>query len=120
MAQAIVMDFRENLIIFRQKPLRDIMKVPIAGHRVVVIGCSEHDLLEDIIDNAFCPSSALSIELEHTSHTEHFGQVASARKNWKVYTAEDVLRERMYALFEFWTGRNAPELIMEAAISQLE
>jgi predicted nucleic acid-binding Zn finger protein len=55
------------------------MKVSIAGHRVV-IGCSEHDLLEDIIDSAFCPSSSLFIELEHTSHSEHFRQVASARK----------------------------------------
>jgi shikimate 5-dehydrogenase len=116
-AQAIVMDFREKLIIFLLKTLKDIMKVSIAGHRVVVIGCSEHDLLDqDIIDSASCPSPSLFIELEHTSHSEHFGVVASASQNWKVYTAEYVLRERMYALFEFWTGRNAPKSVMEAAV----
>jgi shikimate 5-dehydrogenase len=115
--QATVMDFRENLIIFRLKTLKDIMKVSIAGHKAVLIGCSEHDLLdEDIIESASCPSSSLFIEMEHTSHSEHFGQVASARKNWKVHTAEDFLRERMYALFEFWTERKAPTSIIEAAM----
>jgi hypothetical protein len=93
------------------------MKVFIAGHRVIIIGCSGHDLLdEDIIDSASCPPSSLFIEMKHTSHSEHFGQVASARKNWKVYTAEDVMRDRMYALFEFWTGRKAPKSIMEPAM----
>jgi len=113
-AHDIALDFEIRWLSLRPK---HIAKLPVIEDGIVIIKCNEEAVSDEDIINHVCPVSAsVFIDLEHKSHSGEFEQLVQNNNRWKVHTAEDVLREQAFALFEIWAGRRAPKLVMEAAM----
>lgn len=83
----------------------------------VVIACSEHHLLsQEIIEDVSNLHGSVFLELEPSVHSRQFREAAQNQPHWVVFTAEDILKERAFLQFQAWTGRRAPELVLDTAL----